>query len=293
MKLANLATSSIGSPPLQRGIAEQDLDRFSEFFYKQTGIIILKEKYSIIERRLMSAMELCNCPDFRQFFLKIRTDRGGREMQEAINALTVNETYFYRENYQFDALATGVLPEITGPGASPRRIRIWSLPCSTGEEPYSIAIYLLENWPGIHLHDVEIVGSDIDTNVLKAAREAVYSERSVSRIPAQILQKYFKAAAPGKFKLSEDITSAISISKANILDRASCTKFRNFDVIFCRNLLIYFDDASRREAINNIYDSLRPGGYVFLGHSESMSRISSVFEPRRHGSQIIYRRPLQ
>jgi chemotaxis protein methyltransferase CheR len=186
-----------------------------------------------------------------------------------------------------------MLPEITSRKRRGDIIRIWSIPSSTGEEPYSIAIYLLEYWEGIEKWDVEIISSDIDTNALDSAKKGIYSERSIQHLPHEILKKYFKPLCNGYYKISEDLISSVEFTKVNIVDRAETKKYRDFDIVFCRNLLIYFDDASRKVAAENLYDSMNSGGFVCLGHSESMSRISPIFQVRKFPEAIVYQKPLE
>ena len=275
------------------GLKDGELERFLEFFYRRTGITFPKTKLTLVERRILNVMSQLGYRSFRDGFLKLKTSHGGPEMQRMINALTINETYFYREQHHLELLVKSVLPEITAASRFSRSVRIWSVPCSTGEEPYSIGIYLLENWPGAEEYDIELVGSDIDTNALKAAGEAQYTARAVSRLPQSVVSRYFRTNVPGQqYALCRDVADAVSFSHINLLEQKDAAKIRNIDVVFCRNLLIYFDDASRRIAIEHIYESLKPGGYVFLGHAESMSRMSSLFEAKRHDNQILYRKPV-
>jgi chemotaxis protein methyltransferase CheR len=170
-------------------------------------------------------------------------------------------------------------------------VRIWSIPSSSGEEPYSIALYLLEHWLGINDWDVQLISSDIDTKILALAREGLYSERSVHHVPAQLLRKYFQHSTRG-YQLNDDLRSAVEFTRVNLSERADTRSYRAFDVIFCRNLLIYFDDASRKAAAETFYDALKPGGYLCLGHSESMSRISALFKARKFPDAIVYQKPL-
>jgi chemotaxis protein methyltransferase CheR len=172
-------------------------------------------------------------------------------------------------------------------------VRICSIPCSTGDEPYSIAIWLLENWPQVDEHDIEIVGSDIDTAVIEAARAGVFGERALMRLAPRLIDKYFVRDGPAHWRILEDLRQSVRFTVANIVERSQTRPHGLFDVIFCRNVLIYFDDTSRRLAAENIYENLAPGGYICLGHSESMSRISPLFEVCRFDDAIVYRRPVR
>ena len=166
----------------------------------------------------------------------------------------------------------------------------WALPSSSGEEAYTIAMCLIERWPGIKDHDVEIISSDIDTDILAQARAGLYSARSTNQVPEAYLRKYFKSTAGG-FQIDDELRGAVEFTRVNLQDPSDVRPYRNFDVIFCRNLLIYFDDVSRKQAAETFYDALRPGGFILLGHSESMSRISSLFQLRKFEDAIVYQRP--
>jgi chemotaxis protein methyltransferase CheR len=164
------------------------------------------------------------------------------------------------------------------------------LPSSSGEEAYSIAMTLLERWPGINAWDVEILSSDIDTNILTVARAGLYSPRSIQKVPPAYLKKYFRRVGVD-FQIDDVLRGAVEFTRVNLFDPADVRPYRDFDVIFCRNLLIYFDDLSRRQAANTFFDALRPGGFFLLGHSESMSRMSALFRFRKFEDAMVYQRP--
>ncbi|MFC4788129.1 MULTISPECIES: CheR family methyltransferase [Giesbergeria] len=166
------------------------------------------------------------------------------------------------------------------------------MPSSSGEEPYSIAICLLERWAGLEHHDVEIIASDIDTDILNLARAGLFSERSVAQMPITYLQKYFRRSGHN-YQLCDDVRSAVEFTRVNLSNRADTRPYRDFDIVFCRNLLIYFDDVSRKAAAETFYDALRPGGFICLGHSESMSRISSLYRVRKFPEAIVYQKPME
>ena len=273
-------------------ITDPEFERFRDFFYRKTGIKFENSKRYFVDKRLIERIYATGHNSFRSYFTQMRFQASGEEVQQLINCMTVNETYFYREEYQFEVMVENVMNEIAANKKDKTDIRIWSIPSSTGEEPYSIALYLLEHWPQIQHLDVEIVSSDIDSKVLQACHAGVYNERSVKHLPARTLNKYFTRTAQGNFQLSKDIRAAVKFSQVNLSDINETKAYRNFDLIFCRNLLIYFDDESRREAANVFFDALNPGGFIFLGHSESMSRISSLFKVKKYPKAIVYQRPL-
>lgn len=273
-------------------ITDQDFLKFRDFFYRKTGIHFDDNKRYFVDKRLVERIEATGAEDFRSWFIGLRFEAGGTELQQLVNAMTVNETYFFREAYQFDCLVSDMLADVVRRKRKGERIRIWSVPSSTGEEPYSIAIYLLERWPLIDDYEVEILSSDIDTQVLAAAQRGVYSPRSVSQLPRAYLDKYFRRQGEHEWAISEDLIAAVDFSRVNLAEPAETRRFRDIDVIFCRNLLIYFDDLSRRVAAEAMFDALAPGGFVCLGHSESMSRITSLFGVRRFKDAMVYQKPV-
>jgi chemotaxis protein methyltransferase CheR len=283
------ATHMLSPPPL---ITDADFQKFAEFFYRKTGIHFDAGKRYFVDKRLTDRIAARGAETFRAWFTALRFESDGAELQRLVNAMTVNETYFFREAYQFDCLVNHMLDEIAARKRPGSRIRIWSIPSSTGEEPYSIAIYLLERWAGIDRYDVEILSSDIDTAVLQSAQAGVYSARSVGQLPPAYLKKYFTPQGANEWRISRDLVDAVEFSRVNLSEPADTRRFRDIDVIFCRNLLIYFDDLSRRVAAEALFDALNPGGFVCLGHSESMSRMSSLYTMRRFPEAMVYQRPL-
>ena len=275
-------------------ISDEDFQKFREFFYRKVGIQFEATKRYFVDKRLIERIEATGAKDFREYFMMLRFEASGLELQTLVNLMTVNETYFFREEYQFQCLVNSILGEVTKnkkDKKDKKPIRIWSIPSSSGEEPYSIVIYLLEHWPDIERWDVEIISSDIDSEIIKSARRGLYSARSVQYLPVHLLNKYFKPVAGGSYQISEDLRSAVEFTCVNLMDADDMRNYRKVDVIFCRNLLIYFDDQSRRQAAETFFDALNPGGFVCLGHSESMSRISSLFRVRKFPEAIVYQKP--
>ena len=286
------ADSTAARDAARPSVSQADFDKFAEFFHRKTGIRFDASKRYFVDKRLVDRMQATGCANLRDYFISLRFEASGAELQQLVNAMTVNETYFFRESYQFDCLVNHLMDEVAARKRPGERIRIWSIPSSTGEEPYSIGINLLERWGGLSRYDVEILSSDIDTQVLSAAAQGLYSARSVAQVPKPWLDRYFRAAAGGQWQLSRDVIEAVEFSRVNLTDAQDTRRFRDIDVIFCRNLLIYFDDLSRRLAVQAMHDALNPGGFICLGHSESMSRISSLFIPRRFPDAMVHQKPL-
>jgi chemotaxis protein methyltransferase CheR len=269
-------------------LSENDLQVFCDFLYRRTGMSYGETKRYYIERRLADRMFAVGTKSFAGYMNLLRT--GGAEVEQLVNSFTVNETYFYREDDQLRCMSRSLLPEIIARRGPGDLVRLWCVPCSTGEEPYSVAIWLLENWALVDAYHVDIVGSDIDTQTLAAALAGDYGERALARLPGPLRDRYFEPPRNQRRRIIQDLRESVHFTAVNLVDSASMASHGRFDVIFCRNVLIYFDDASRLQASHNLYEALQPGGFICLGHSESMARISDRFEVRRFEDCIVYQR---
>lgn len=273
-------------------LSERDFERFRDYFYRKTGIHFDTNKRYFVDKRIHERMHAKSIDSFNLYFNSLRFDSEG-ELQAMINLMTVNETYFLRESYQLDCLVNSMIDAVIAYKKPGERIRIWSLPCSTGEEAYSIALTLLERWPGLEQWDVEILASDIDTDAIKRAEQGCYSARSLQYLPLEWKRKYFDRRLNGRsdqHQLIDDIRDSVGFSRVNIHSGSEVSAMGKMDIIFCRNLLIYFDDNSRRQAAERLYDALNSGGILCLGHSESMSRIANLFSVERFADALVYRK---
>ncbi len=221
--------------------------------------------------------------------------RGARDelrsgvIRKLATAVTINETYFFREYQHLEAMVAEVLAR--RPTAGGRFVRILSLPCSTGEEPYSMAIALSERLPLAGASQVRIFGVDVDAAAIERAQNASYDRRAVSRLPASVTRKYFEyAAAVDRYNVRSDIRDTVKILQGNLFDLPHAVRALRFDIVFCRNLLIYFDDATKARAIRIIRDLVAPGGCAIFGHSETFPGLAEVFEPCRINGTTVYRR---
>jgi chemotaxis protein methyltransferase CheR len=273
-------------------LTEDEFRRLCDFLYRRTGMVFTEAKRYYVERRVIERMSTTESPSFSYYFSQLRVDASG-EIEQFINAFTVNETYFYREDHQLKCLTTDLLAQRVRHKRPGDAVRIWSVPCSTGEEPYSIAMWLLENWSLVDDYEIEIIGSDIDTKVLEMARAGEFGKRALMRLSPSLVSKYFTGMDGDKWKILDGLRESVQFSPVNIVEPGETKPFGQFDVIFCRNVLIYFDDASRRMAAENLYENLMPGGFICLGHTESMSRISPLFEVDRFADAIVYHRPVR
>lgn len=269
-------------------LSPADLARFSDFLYRRTGMLFGENKRYYIDRRIADRIAALGTVDFSDYFAILRSVPD--ELEILINVFTVNETYFYREERHFACLSDKLLPAIAADKKPGDKIRIWALPCSTGEEAYSIAIWLLEHWAMVDAYHVEIVGSDINTRALAEAVEGDYGERALARLPPRLIAQYFEPEHDGNRRIIQDLRESVIFTPANLIDAATLAPQGKFDVILCRNVLIYFDDAARVTALENLYDSLLPGGFLILGHTESMEKVHDNFRTRRFGDVMVYQR---
>ncbi len=279
----------VAGQPEPTRLSEDHLRRVCDFIYRRTGMSYDEAKRYYIERRVADRMDRTGSRSIPVYLNLAQSSSAEAEL--LINSFTVNETYFYREDHQLRCLSRSLLPEIVSRRGPGDLVRIWSVPCSTGEEPYSIAIWLLENWALVDTYNIEIVGSDIDTSALASAVEGRYGERALSRLGRDLVDGYFEAPHNGSRRIIKDLRESVKFNQVNLVDAVAMAGQGRFDVIFCRNVLIYFDDASRLDTSHNLYGALNPGGFICLGHTESMSRISDRFVVRRFEDAIVHQRP--
>ncbi len=266
--------------------------KIRDFIYRQTGIFFEEKKLYFVKKRVLAHMEKLGFTDFESYYRFLRFRDDGKAFQELINLLTTNETYFFREFEQLVVFAEECLPLVCEEKErrGVKRLRIWSAGCSTGEEPYTLAIILLEMIDDLRSWDARIDATDIDTTALEKARRGVYGPRSVKHVPEEYFQRYFHRRPEG-FAVTEEVKRLVRFSHLNLFDEKRINQMKGYDFIFCRNVLIYFDEASRKKVVAHFYRALLPGGFIFLGHSESLSRITRAFEIKRLGGMIVYQKP--
>ncbi len=267
--------------------------KLRDLIYERTGIRYEENKIYYIKKRLQIRMEQGQFQRIDEYlkFLKIM-DRNGREFQELMNLLTVNETYFFREFSQLQVFAEACLPEVIAKKqtAGRRSLKIFSAGCSTGEEAYTLAIILREMLEDFQRWDVLIKAADIDEKVLARARQGIYEQRSVKDVPPAYLRNYFSKPGSGQYAVNQEIKDMVVFEHLNLMDRRALRLEENYDFVFCRNVLIYFDDISRKQVVDKFYTILNQGGFIFLGHAESLSRITTAFKIRRMDEHIVYQK---
>lgn len=272
-------------------IEDEEFQQIRDFIYTQCGIFIPNNRKYLLENRLANRLKLLNLRGFGEYLYYLKYDNGRhQELPRLFDVITTNETSFYRNPPQLKVLQETILPRILDKNkkSGHRSLHIWSAGCSTGEEPYTLAIIIKEVLKSeAPFWNVRITANDLSESVLATARRGVYSDYSLRTTPKEIIDKYFLEEG-GRFKVQQDLKSMISFGQINLNDRVQLKMVPRSDVIFCRNVIIYFDDDMKKRVINAFYDNLLSGGAMFIGHSESLHHISRTFKPTHHPGSIVY-----
>ncbi|MHB1011867.1 MAG: CheR family methyltransferase [Desulfobacteria bacterium] len=265
-------------------LQEMTFRNLRDYIYDQTGIFVPDSKKYFLENRLSHRILEKKLSSFDEYLLFLRTSGNG-ELRNLYDAVTTNETYFFREPHQFDVFTNHILPRVLERNRS-RGIKVWSAACSTGEEPYTIAAILRETSPGVQ---AKVFGSDISDAALESARKGIYSTYATRIIPPHYQKKYFRGRGDS-FELDEGIRNSVKFLNINLIDEKQVRAIRDADVIFCRNVLIYFDDKSKRKAVSLMYDALAPDGFLLVGTSESLHNVTRALKPTVIDKVVIYRK---
>ncbi len=272
-------------------ISDAEFALLRDFIYAQSGIYVADNRKYLVENRLAARLKELNLKSFAEYHAYLQYDPGRRqELNRLFEVITTNETSFYRNPPQLKVFQDMVLKDAIEKlrAQKQRRLRIWSAGCSTGEEPYTIAIILHEVLRAeIASWDIRITANDLSEAVLAQAREAVYSEYSLRTTPKEIVARYFTQDG-ANFLLKPEVKRLVSFSQINLSDRLQLKRTERSHIVFCRNVIIYFDDEMKKNVIAAFYDNLLPGGYLLIGHSESLHNISRAFRPKHYPGAIIY-----
>ncbi len=255
------------------------------------GIYFDERLKFIVQLRLNNRLIVHKMKDFREYYRLLKYDKNrDEELQTIIDILTVNETYFFRGSTQIEVFRREILPELKENKKAEKRISIWSAGCSTGEEPYTIAMCLLED-KDFASWDINIVGSDISQRVLKTARKGIYKQNSFRCTDEYFINTYFEKNENGEYLIKDRVKHLVNFSFLNLMDSYKVRLIGHVDIIFCRNVLMYFAPEARRIVAENLFDVLKGGGYLFLGHSESLMNITTKFRLRHLKADIVYQKP--
>jgi chemotaxis protein methyltransferase CheR len=275
---------------LDSPLSDEEFRLLRDLIYEHCGLYFQEEMQFLLERRLAPRLQVLGLRDFGAYYRFLRYDVGrGAEIEAAAEALTTNETYFYREPHQLRAFSEEILPMLAESNRSERRLRLWSAGCSTGEEVYTLAILvktsrLFEGW------DVDIFGCDIARGVLAIARAGAYGPHAFRMPESEAIRRWFHPSG-GKWVVDDAVRRFVSFGHMNLLDERMTTFVGRVDAIFCRNVMIYFDIPARKRVLRSFLDKLHPGGFLLLGHSESLLNVTADFELVHLKNDLVYRRP--
>jgi len=271
-----------GSPVL----TQEMFDKFRALIHEKTGIHMREGKQILIANRLRKRLSHLKLATYEQYYDLLVTQRSGPEMSCFVDAVSTNETYFFRENAHFLALSTKVLPELFR--ARPR-VRIWSAGCSTGEEVYTLRLVADQAARSAGAPEPQIIGTDLSTTVIRRAREGVYGERALRLVPADVLASSFVPLGEGSWQVNEQTRGRVEFRVHNLF--TDPPPWDASDIIFCRNVMIYFDKPTQLKLVDGIFaGALHPDGYLFIGHSESLSGFTRKFSYVSALKAPIYRR---
>lgn len=273
-------------------MSDEEYRLIRDLIYNHCGLFFDQDSKYLLEKRLNRRLNHHSLTGFKDYyhFLKYNRDKD-QELSDIMDVLTTNETYFFREAFQLKAFTDEIVPEVIAAKEKKgeRSLRIWSAGCSTGEEPYTIAMLLLEmgclrGWR------LEIIGTDISHRVLQLARKAVYGKSSFRATDETYLKRYFEEQ-DGSYRVVDAVKELVTISHLNLFDLNRLALLGKMDVIFCRNVIIYFDQIAKKRVVEAFYKSLKQGGYLLLGHSESLMNITTMFALKHLQNDMVYQKP--
>lgn len=268
-------------------MSEELFRLFRDYILAQCGIYFKETNKFLLERRIMQRIKALQFQSYEQYYYYLTYDpRASQEIDLLYDVITTNETYFFREQKQLKAFIEEIVPEVL---SSKDKLRIWSAGCSTGEEPFSIAMLLYE-YSYFSKATIDIFASDLSQDAIVKARKGIFKENSFRSCPEYYKKKYFDEMSQGVFKIKDDIRQKVSFGKLNLLDTNRIYLLGYLDIIFCRNVIIYFDDKAKKRVVDMFYDRLYPQGFLLLGHSESLITITTKFKLRHFKNDMVYQK---
>jgi chemotaxis protein methyltransferase CheR len=254
-------------------LSSKQFEKVSRLVYRFSGINLKEGKEALVRARLMKRVRALRMQSIDAYMKYLQSQEGVGELGDMIDAMTTNKTGFFREAEHFNFMREKLLPEITN-----SKMRFWTAACSSGEEPFSLAITLRESLADIDSRDCLILATDISRRMLEAAWRAVYSQEAIRELPPPIIRKYFRKITNGanpSFQVTDPVRALVRFAWLNLMNPWPMSG--PFNVIFCRNAMIYFDRGTQQKLITRFWDLLAPGGYLFVGHSEGLSGVSHKF----------------
>mgnify|MGYP001356735895 CR=1 FL=1 len=271
----------------------EEFSSWRQFIYDKTGIYFQDNKKYLLESRLLKRINFLNLSTYDEYLKYVKFNSNGRKEETFLyEVITINETFFFRNQPQLDVLVTNIFPEVISikEKLGKNKIRIWSAASSSGEEAYSIAMVINDlvkpKYPNI---EFEIVGTDISQKVIDTAKKGIYKEYSVRNMPSYYFKKYFQQTSEG-FVINQALKKNVSFKLLNLNDENEMKLMSNFDVIFCANVLIYFDTNSKVKVVNSLYNALNKNGILFIGYSETLQNITKSFKVLSFPKTVSYKK---
>lgn len=281
-------TSSVAEPEM----TAEEFGMIREFIHEKSGIFFAENKMYLLKNRLIRRMGELEIKSYRDYFYHVKYDTSLVEFKELMNQVTTNETSFFRNEPQLLSFSEEVLPlliQAKTESGEPRSIKIWSAGCSTGEEPYTLAMMILEKLGSQTGWKVEIIANDISEQVLQQARKGEYSGITLRNVKPTVLNRFFDKVGD-VYRVKPEIKSLVKFSHINLNEPRQMSMHSGFDTIFCRNVMIYFSDKVKRQIVRGYYNSLQPGGYFYIGHSETLHGVSKAFKLVYFKNALVYQK---
>ena len=273
-------------------MSDEEFHLLRDCVYSHCGIFFDNDSKYLLEKRLARRVSTLNLSSFHDYYHYLKYNRNkDQELMDIMDILTTNETYFFRESFQLKAFTDEIIPELIKAkhASGSHSLRIWSAGCSTGEEAYTIGM-LLHGIKELRGWNIEIIGTDISQRVLQHARRAVYGKSSFRATEEEYVKRYFVVQDDG-LKVCDEIRNLVTISHLNLFDTNRMVMLGKMDLIFCRNVIIYFDLAAKKRVVESYFNALNDGGFLLLGHSESLMNITTRFTLRHFKNDMIYQKP--
>lgn len=275
---------------IEPDMTPEEFKLFKDYIHEKSGIHFAENKMYLVKNRLIKRMNELGIKDYRDYFYSIKYDNTMNEFNNLMNLMTTNETSFFRNEPQLKSFSDEVIPKLIGEkqqARAPKTIKIWSAGCSTGEEPYTLGIILKEKMLAYPDWKIEIVANDISEQVLKAARRGIYNNLTLRNVKPEQLQRYFTKVNES-YQINTEIKAMVNFNHLNLNDSRLMASQFGYDIIFCRNVMIYFSEEVKKQLVRNFYNSLNAGGYLYIGHSESLHGISKAFKLVYFKNALVY-----
>lgn len=271
-------------------MTDEVFNKLRDVIYNICGIYFTDSKKYLLEGRVQNRIVAKNLNSYLDYISLLTSISGRDELNDLFDAITINETYFFRAKQQFEIFEKNLIPEIIKAKKTNKIVTIWSAACSSGEEAYTLALIIKERLQPIY-RDItfKIYATDISPQIIDQAKTGLYREYAIRNVPPNLLNKYFTKVGIN-YQISDDIKKMVNFSIINLYDSMAMRRMINIDIVFCCNILIYFDMASKQKVVSQLYDSLSPFGYFFIGYSESLHGISKSFKLVHYPKVMVYQK---